>query len=211
MQVRLLGGVRVVADGVDLDMGPPKSRLVLAALALNHGEPVTVSRLVDVVWGEDPPGTAAKILQGYVSRLRKALGAGAIATVGAAYRLERTVDVDATRFVQLVGNGDVHGALALWGGLPLAGLDPVGLRPAVDGLQERWLDATEQQLTALAENDPAAAVGPLVELTEDHPFREGLWAALVLALARTARQADALNRVPAGPRAAGRRARHRPR
>lgn len=188
----MLGGVRAVGDGADLDLGPPKSRLVLAALALNHGEPVAVPKLVDLVWGEDPPGTAAKILQGYVSRLRKALGAGAIATVGAAYRLERDVDVDATRFVRLVGDGDADGALAVWDGAPLAGLDPVGLQPAVDGLQERWLDATEQHLSALAEDDPAAAVGALVELTEAHPFREGLWAALVLALARTGRQADAL-------------------
>ena len=90
-EVRLLGGVRAVADDAELDLGPPKSRLVLAALALNHGEPVPVPRLVDLVWGEDPPGTAPKILQGYVSRLRKALGAEAIATVGAAYRLERDV------------------------------------------------------------------------------------------------------------------------
>ena len=100
--------------------------------------------------------------------------------------------MDATRFVTLVGAGDVDGALAVWDGPPLAGLDPVGLQPAVDGLQERWLDATEQQLAALAEDDPAAAIGSLVELTEAHPFREGLWAALVLALARTGRQADAL-------------------
>ncbi len=192
IEVRVLGGVRAVADGVELDLGPPKSRLVLAALALNHGEPVTVPRLVDLVWGESPPSTAPKILQGYVSRLRKALGAAAITTVGAAYRLERHVDVDATRFARLIVGGDVDRGLAAWDGAPLAGLDPVGLQPAVDGLVERWLDATEQQLAALAEDDPAVAVSPLVELTEAHPFREGLWAALVLALARTGRQADAL-------------------
>ena len=191
-EVLLLGGVRAVAGDAELDLGPPKSRLVLAALALNHGESVPVSRLVDLVWGEEPPGTAPKILQGYVSRLRRALGVGAIATVDAAYRLERDVQVDATRFTELVGAGEVAAALEVWSGPPLAGIDPVGLQPAVDGLQERWLDATEQQLVVLAEDDPGAAVGPLVELTEAHPFREGAWAALVLALARTGRQADAL-------------------
>ena len=192
-QVRVLGGVSAVAaDSAELDLGPPKCRLVLAALALNHGEPVPVPRLVDLVWGEEPPSTAPKILQGYVSRLRKALGAKAIATVGAAYRLERAVEVDATRFGRLVAVGDVEEALDLWAGPPLAGLDPVGLQPAVDGLRERWLDATEQRLQQLAEDDPGAAVGPLTELTEDHPFREGTWAALMLALARTDRQADAL-------------------
>ena len=192
-QVRLLGGVRAVdVEGTALDVGPPKCRLVLAALSLDHGNPVTVSRLVDLVWGEEPPGTAPKILQGYVSTLRKALGADAIARIGAAYRLEPAVDVDVTRFIQLAADGDADGALALWTGPPLAGLDPVGLQPAVDGLQERWLDATEQQLTRLAHDDPRTAVGTLTELTELHPFREGLWAALMLALAQSDRQADAL-------------------
>ncbi len=193
VEVRLLGGVRAAAgDDALLDLGPPKCRLVLAALALNHGEAVPVPRLVDLVWGEEPPGTASKILQGYVSRLRKALGADALARVDAAYRLERVVEVDATRFVSLVGHGDVDGALALLAGAPLAGLDPIGLQPAVDGLVERWLEANEQQLTHRAEDDPAGVVGPLVELTQAHPFREGLWVALVLALARSGRQADAL-------------------
>ena len=192
-EVLLFGGVRAVGDdGTALDVGPPKCRLVLASLALNHGEAVPVSRLVDLVWGDAPPVTAGKILQGYVSQLRKALGAGAIARLGAAYRLERDVAVDATRFARLAADGDVDGALALWSGEPLADLDPVGVQPAVDGLRERWLDVTEQQLSRLAENDPGAAVGPLTELTEAHPFREGAWAALMLALARTDRQADAL-------------------
>ena len=192
-EVVLLGDVRAeAADGTPLDVGPPKCRLVLAALALHHGEPVGVPRLVDLVWGEDPPGTAPKILQGYVSRLRKALGADAIATVGTAYRLSEAVDVDVTRFTTLLAAGDVDGALARWGGDPLAGLDPVGLQHTVDGLMERWLDATEQRLARLAEEDPAAATGPLTELTAAHPFREGLWASLMLALARTDRQADAL-------------------
>ncbi len=193
VRVGLLGGVRAEgADGTPLDVGPPKCQLVLAALALDHGDPVTVPRLVELVWGTEPPGTAPKILQGYVSRLRKSLGAGAITTVGGAYRLERDVEVDVTRFGSLVATGDIEGALALWTGPPLAGLDPVGLQPAVVGLRERWLDATEQRLTALLEVDPGAAVGPLTELTETYPFREGLWAALMLALARTDRQADAL-------------------
>ena len=192
-EVVLLGGVRAeAADGSPLDTGPPKCRLVLAALALHHGEPVGVPRLVDLVWGAAPPGTAPKVLQGYVSRLRKALGAEAIATVGAAYRLSSDVTVDVTRFTDRLADGDVEGALALWSGAPLAGLDPVGLQPAVDGLVERWLDATEQRLARLAEEDPAAATGPLTELTAAHPFREGLWASLMLALARTDRQADAL-------------------
>lgn len=192
-EVLLLGGVRAVGgDGTALDVGPPKCRLVLAALAINHGEAVPVPRLLDLVWGDDPPGTARKILQGYVSRLRKVLGDRTIARVGAAYRLEREVDVDVTRFSQLATAGDLDGALATWAGPPLAGLEAIGLRPAVDGLEERWLDLTEQQLQRLAEDDPGGAIAQLTELTEAHPFREGLWRALMLALARSDRQADAL-------------------
>jgi predicted ATPase/DNA-binding SARP family transcriptional activator len=192
-KVVVLGEVGAVDDaGQPLEVGPPKCRLLLAALALHHGEPVPVSRLVELVWGEAAPSTASKILQGYVSRLRKVLGAEAIARVGAAYRLERDVEVDATRFTRLTAEGDVSGALALWAGDPLSDLDPVGLQPAVDGLRERWLDARERQLVRLAEVDPAAAVGPLTELVEAHRYREGAWAALMLALARTGRQADAL-------------------
>lgn len=191
--VAVLGGVRAEsADDAPLDVGPPKCQLVLAALALNHGEAVTAARLIDLVWAAEPPGTAPKILQGYVSRLRKALGADAIATVGAAYRLERDVEVDVTRFQRLAAAGDVEAALALWAGPPLAGLDPVGLQSAVDGLRELWLDATEQRLARLADRDPARAIPPLTELTEQHPFREGFWATLMRALARTDRQADAL-------------------
>ncbi len=192
-RVVVLGRVGAFDDaGHPLEVGPPKCRLLLAALALNHGEQVPVSRLVDLVWGESPPGTAPKILQGYVSQLRKALGAEAIARIGTAYRLERDVEVDATRFTRLVADGDVMDALTLWGGDPLADLEPVGLQPAVEGLRERWLDASERQLLHLAETDPAAAIAPLTELTEAHPFREEAWAALMLALARTGRQADAL-------------------
>jgi len=192
-QVRLLGGVGAVdAAGDPLDVGPPKCRLTLAALALSRGEAVPVPRLVDLVWGEEPPATARKILQGYVSQLRRVLGPGAIATVAAAYRLERDVAVDVHRFRSAAADGDIDGALALWAGPPLAGLDPVGLQPAVDGLVEQWLDMVEQQLARTVDDDPAAAVGPLTELVADHPGREGAWASLMLALARSDRQADAL-------------------
>lgn len=93
VQVHLLGRVAVTTDGGEpVDVGPAKCQAVLAALALSVGEAVPVSRLVRVVWGEDPPRTADKTLQGYVARLRKGLGPDAIARAGAAYRLELDPD-----------------------------------------------------------------------------------------------------------------------
>ena len=88
MRIRLLGGVEALTDdGLPIDVGAAKCQAVLAALAFSVGSAVPVSRLVEVVWGEDPPRTAERTLQSYVTRLRKALGADAIVRTGAAYRL----------------------------------------------------------------------------------------------------------------------------
>ncbi|MDN5857167.1 MAG: NB-ARC domain-containing protein, partial [Pseudonocardia sp.] len=152
-----------------------------------------VSRLVELVWGEDPPRTAEKTLQSYVVRLRKALGAGSIVRTGAAYRLAVAPDaVDVARFQRHLDAGDVASALGEWTGAPLAGLGEHGLAPVVDGLVERWLGAVEVDLARRVETDAPAAVGPLTELTANHPFREGLWCLLMTALYRAGRQADAL-------------------
>ncbi|MEV6206278.1 BTAD domain-containing putative transcriptional regulator [Kitasatospora sp. NPDC051914] len=203
VRIGLLGGVRAATDdGRPLVVGPAKSQTVLAALALAPGTPLPVSRLVELVWGDAPPRTADKTLQWHVAQLRKALGAGTIARVGAAYRLDVPPDaVDVTRFQRRLRDGDPAGALAEWGGTPLAGLDAPGLAAAAAGLTEQWLGAVEADLEHRVEADPRGAVGPLAELAERHPLREGLCALLMTALYRTGRQADAL--------AAFRRARER--
>ncbi|MHA6783122.1 AfsR/SARP family transcriptional regulator [Pseudonocardia saturnea] len=176
-----------------MDVGPVKCRTVLAALALSAGSSVAVSRMVELVWGEDPPRTAEKTLQSYVVRLRKGLGAGSIVRTGAAYRLAVAPDaVDVARFQRHLDAGDVASALAQWTGTPLAGLGEHGLSPVVDGLVERWLGAVEVELARRVETDAPAAIGPLTELTANHPFREGLWCLLMTALYRAGRQADAL-------------------
>jgi predicted ATPase/DNA-binding SARP family transcriptional activator len=194
VQIRLLGGVRASDDnGVAVDVGPAKCQAVLAALALRTGAVVSVSRIVEMVWGEDPPRTAEKTLQSYITRLRKGLGAGSIVREGAAYRLNvdpRAVDV--ARFQRLLDSGDVEAALAEWSGRPMAGLDAAGLGPAVDGLVEQWIGAVEAGLAHHVEVDPARAIGPLTELAANHPFRESLCALLMTALYRVGRQADAL-------------------
>ena len=73
MEFRILGPLEVVEDGRRLDLGGPKQRALLAALLLRANEVVSQDALIDDLWGESPPATAAKTLQAYVSRLRKAL------------------------------------------------------------------------------------------------------------------------------------------
>ncbi len=194
VQIRLLGGVSAAAGaGEMVDLGPAKCRAVLAALALSPGEAVPVTRLVDLVWGQDPPRTAEKTLQGYVARLRRSIGAAAIVRTGAAYRLDVGAEaVDAHRFQRYVAIGDVEAALTEWRGMPLAGLDVPGLAPAAEGLVEQWLGAVEADLERRVAADPPAAVAALTQLTADHPFREGLWALLMTVLYRSGRQRDAL-------------------
>lgn len=194
VQIRLLDGVSAVDDsGEPIDIGPTKSQALLAALALRPGAVVPVSRLVAMVWGDDPPRTADKTLQSYVTRLRKQLGEGSIVRVGAAYRLDvDPASVDVVRFQRLLSAGHVDTALAEWRGAPLAGLDAEGLAPAAQALVEQWLGATEAQLARQVDVEPVAVVGRLTELVADHPFREGLCGLLMTALYRVGRQADAL-------------------
>jgi predicted ATPase/DNA-binding SARP family transcriptional activator len=194
LRIGLFGGVSVVTDdGRPVAVESAKCQTVLAALALSVGAAVPVSRLVELVWGQQPPRTAEKTLQWYVTRLRKTLGSEVLVRSGATYRLDLEVDaVDVARFRRRLDAGDIEGALAEWTGAPLAGLDAPGLTAIVDGLVEQWLGATEAHLERRVGTDAQAAIGPLTELTASHPFREGFWALLMTALYRVGRQADAL-------------------
>ena len=194
MQIRLLGGVRAFSDaGEPIDIGPAKCQAVVASLALSPGSAVPVSRLVAMVWGDDPPRTAERTLQSYITRLRKELGDASIARVGVAYRLDVDPEsIDVSRFQRLLASGHPTAALDEWGGTPFAGLDADGLGPAAQHLVEQWLAATETHLAEQVDTEPAAAVAALTELSAEHPFRERLCALLMLALYRVGRQADAL-------------------
>jgi predicted ATPase/class 3 adenylate cyclase len=194
VQVGLFGGVMATDDaGGRLDIGPAKCKIVLAVLALSPGSAVPVTRLVDLVWGINPPRTADKTLQSYVVRLRKSLGSDSITRSGASYRLNVEAGaVDVGRFRRHLDAGDIAAALTEWTGFPLAGLATHGLAPIVDGLVEQWLGAVEIDLERRLDTDPLGALGALTELTADNPFREGLWSLLMTALYRVGRQADAL-------------------
>ena len=99
-RLRVLGPLEV--DGAAEVLGP-RDRVVVSALALRPGERVDAETLAEALWGEDPPASAAKVVQGCVSRLRKALGTDAIETVDGGYRVRSDeLDIDRQQFEELV-------------------------------------------------------------------------------------------------------------
>jgi DNA-binding SARP family transcriptional activator/DNA-binding beta-propeller fold protein YncE len=206
---RILGSVEVRAGAEPLDLGGRKPTALLALLILYGTEGVSADRLIDELWGEDPPRTARKSLQVHVSRLRRELGEGVLETRPHGYvlRIERE-QVDLYRFEELLEEGRdalqagnprqaafvLREALALWRGAPLAGLhgEPFA-QSAAARLDDLRLDAVELRVEAdLALGRHAALVGELERLVSEHPFRESLRRQLMLALYRSGRQADAL-------------------
>ena len=191
----ILGPVEALRDGARLPLGGPRQRAVLVRLLLDPGQVIPADVLVTDVWDGDPPATARKTLQKYVSELRGSLGPTALRTTGRGYAVD--VDppsVDAHRFEQLLAADDWAGALALWRGEPLADLPDVLFVVAERArLSELRLVAIERQLTAEVEagRHVEAAVA-LAELAVQHPLRERLCGLLMLALYRSGRQAEAL-------------------
>jgi peptide/nickel transport system substrate-binding protein len=212
MELRLLGPVEVTIDDRPLPLGATKQRALLALLALRVNETVSSDRLVDGLWGEDPPPTAAKMVQLYVSQLRRMFdGSGLrIETHGRGYELcvpDGTVDV--TRFERLVEqaadgapSGAAREALALWRGAPLADVaDEPFAGPEIRRLEELWLEACELAIDAdLAAGRNQPALGELGRLLDEHPLRERFHAQRMLALYRAGRQAEALEAYTAARR-----------
>ena len=206
MEFRILGPLEVVEDDRPIALGGPKQRVLLALLLLTPNRPVSVDRLVDVLWSGDPPATAANALQYHVSQLRKALPAGtAIVTQepGYAIRLEPE-QLDLFRFERLVAEAEgadpsdasrlLSEALDLWRGEPLAELaDDVLSQAERQRLEAGRLSALERRLDAeLAVGNHAQLVPELEALVRTHPLHEGLVGALMRALYGAGRQADAL-------------------
>ncbi|MBO3746708.1 winged helix-turn-helix domain-containing protein [Streptosporangiaceae bacterium NEAU-GS5] len=194
MRVGILGALEVTDDtGAPVVVGGQRVRALLAMLALEPGKPVAVDRLVDALWGEEPPGNAANALQTLVSRLRAALApAGSpVLTLPGAYALDVPPDdVDASRFAGLVATGPLDEALGLWRGPALADLRSTPhLANVAARLDEQRLDAVETRAEARLSR------GLAVDLSADaaeHPLRERLCALAMRGLAAGGRQADAL-------------------
>ena len=183
----------------------PKPRALLAILLLRANEPVSRDRLIEELWAGRPPSSATKVLQTYVSQLRRALGRDAIRTVSSAYELRADAgSFDLHRFEQLVANaraaspaeanGMLREALSLWRGPPLAefAYEPWA-QAEIARLEELRLDALQERIeTDLALGASAELVAELELLVGQYPLRERLRAQLMLALYRSGRQADAL-------------------
>ena len=196
MDLRLLGPLEAHLEDGPIEFGPRKQRAVLAMLALEPGRTVSADRLAEGLWGDALPPTAQKMVQLYVSRLRRVFdGNGAsIVTHGRGYALKLPEDdVDAVRFERLL---DTHprDALALWRGAPLADLaDEPFAAAEIRRLEELRLRATELAIDAdLAAGRHAEVIGELHALVAQEPLRERLQAQRMLALYRAGRQADAL-------------------
>jgi DNA-binding SARP family transcriptional activator len=201
MQFALLGPLEVRDGDRAIQIARGKPRALLALLLLSPGRVVPVERLIDELWGETPPATAATALQVYVSGLRKALGEGTIATHEAGYAIQVAPEaVDVNRFEQLraeARDADAERAAALlaealgiWRGPALA---DVPLPREAARLEELRLGATEERIDAELELGAHEELVPELEgLVREHPFHERVRRQLMLALYRAGRQADAL-------------------
>jgi predicted ATPase/DNA-binding SARP family transcriptional activator len=206
MEFWILGPLEVRDGGRVLPLGGGKQRCLLGVLLLHPNEAVSSERLVDELWGAQPPGRAAKLVQGYVSGLRKVLGADRLATQPPGYlvRLEAG-ELDLSEFERLTADARAEqdpvraaerwrAALSLWRGPALADLRFEGFASReAERLNELRLSALLERIEAdLALGRHAELVGELEALVAEHPLQERLRGRLMLALYRSGRQAEAL-------------------
>jgi DNA-binding SARP family transcriptional activator len=218
VDVRILGSLEVAVNGRPVELGRPKQRAVLAILALDANRTVALDRLVDELWGDEPPAHAIGSLQAYVSHLRRLLEPGRAARAPArvlvsqhpGYRLVLSPEeLDVTRFEALAADGrrqlaageagaaagTLRRALAVWRGDLLADFaDAEFARAERVRLAAARLGALEDRITAdLTLGRHAAVVTELDRAVAAHPYRESLHGLRMLALYRCGRQAEALD------------------
>jgi len=213
MDFRILGPMEVAEKGRVLGLPGPKARAVLSILLLHPNEVVSIDRLIDELWGAQPPETAANTIQVYVSQLRKRLAAGAgdvLMTRKPGYLVKvEPGELDVERFESLLrdaraalANDDPEAAsahareaLALWRGPPLPDLaSEFGPHPEIARLEEEHLVAIEDRIEAdLALGRHDALIGELEAIVAEHRLRERPRRMLMLALYRSGRQAEALD------------------
>jgi predicted ATPase/DNA-binding SARP family transcriptional activator len=200
----ILGPIRVADPaGIPIDVGPPRRRAVLAAMLLADGRPVSVGELVDRLWGESPPSTAATMVHNAVSGLRQVLGFDAVRTTEVGYVLGPS-GLDAQRFEELVSDGrraddpreafDVFAAaLRLWRGPALAGIDRPFARVAAERLELLRAECADlRDETALRLGRHRDVVAGIEERVAADPGREQTTALLMLARYRCGRPDEAL-------------------
>ncbi|MEV0379680.1 BTAD domain-containing putative transcriptional regulator [Nonomuraea sp. NPDC050643] len=206
-----LGPFQAWADGAPLDLGGQRQRAVLARLLVAGGRAVPVNTLIDELWPGSPPAQALSTIQGYVSRLRRALEpdrapreeAGVLVSAPPGYALRaRTEQVDAWRFEALVKSDGAPAqtwaamdtALGLWRGPALAEFGELTWASTEAGrLEELRLIALERRADAgLALGRATSLVADLEAHASAYPLREEAWRLLAVSLYRIGRQGDAL-------------------
>jgi DNA-binding SARP family transcriptional activator/DNA-binding CsgD family transcriptional regulator len=211
LSVRLLGPVCAFTGDAELELGPPRQRAVLAVLAIRAGQVVSLADLIEAVWGQNAPASAASAVYLYISNLRKTLGGNRdlLVSTTSGYTLRLSADhVDITVFddlcaqaAKLASSGHHRGAaralgeaLALWRGEAFAGIQG----PFADQERTRLVESRMRAVEAFAAArlelgahvELAAELGTLVQ---DHPLRESLRELLMVALSRSGRHAEALD------------------
>jgi DNA-binding SARP family transcriptional activator len=214
VEFRLLGPLEVRDHGRVLELGGQKRRALLALLLLHANEVVSSDRLIEELWGEEPPRAAATALHGHVSRLRKLLGGDGsseqlLVTRPPGYMLHlQPEQLDLHRFERLRGearaarvkgdlvgaSGALQAALSLWRGPPLGGLVYERFaQTEVNRLEELRLATIEERIEIdLALGRHTDLISELEHLVSEHRFREGFRGQLMVALYRSGRQAEAL-------------------
>ena len=207
VRYRILGTTQVLRpDGTSVPVGGARLRALLTVLALRPGRTVTASLLVAEVWDGDPPADATGALQALVGRLRRAIGADAVASVDGGYRLTAPPDdIDLHRFERLAGDGTraladgdpakaavvLDDALALWRGPALADLPDRTAEAA--RWETRRLDVLRARHTAaLALGHADQSLPELTALCDSHPLDESLQTLRLRALRDAGRTAEAL-------------------
>lgn len=205
--IRVLGPIDVVTPDGIRSSGGSRARALLGALVVSAGHAVTVDHLADVLWGEDPPATAANTLQSYVSDLRQVLGHDAIRRIDHSYELDvDEVDIDVLEFQRTLRLADdaehdpaarwqrCREALGMWRGRPfgdLADEQPFALESyRLDQLRMAAVELGLEAEIALGHHE--LVIGELENAVEEYPYREHLWLLLVKALAFDDRRVEAL-------------------
>lgn len=208
MDFRILGPLQVMDDSGPVELGGRKQKALLAVLLLQPGHVVSTNRLVDDLWGEEAPGTAQKMVQIFVSQLRKRLPNGLLRTRAPGYLVElEGHTLDLRRFAGLEAEGRealeqgrpeqasarLRDALAVWRGPALAEFEEPFAHLESSRLEEQRLACLEERVEAdLALGRHGELVAELDGLVSRHQHRERMRGQLMLALYRSGRQAEAL-------------------
>ncbi len=217
MRVRILGPLEVEDEwGRAVELGSPKAQALFALLVIHANHVLSTGRIIDELWGEQPPSDGARNVRVYVSRLREVLEPDRvkrapgrlIVTEPSGYALRIDPEkIDALRFERLIGEArgemadhpdsarkTIAEALSLWRDRPLAGLAFEGFAQSeIRRLEELHLSALELGYEASMGVGEYGPIIPVLEkLVAEHPLRERLVALLMEAMAGSGRQAEAL-------------------